>query len=498
MTAKTQHYVAVDLGAESGRVVVGIFDGAKLSLHEVHRFPTGPAHLLDSMRWDMLGFWRQIELGLSAVCSSYTRSPAAVGIDTWGVDFALLDRDGELIANPYHYRDRRTSGVMDKVCKLIPRREIFERTGIQFMPVNTLYQLYSMVAAHSAQLERAETFLMIPDLLNYWLSGEKVCEFTNATTTQLHDPRAGWSHALFEKLALPLKIMPMVVPPGTVLGPLLKDVATRTGLHDVRVIAPACHDTGSAVVGAPGSGSDWAYLSSGTWSLLGTEVRAAVLNEEAFRHNFTNEGGAAGTFRLLKNISGMWLVQECRRAWATAGSDMSYAELTELASRAPAFAAFVDPDNEVFLQPGDMPARIKAYAAQNGQTIPADPGTMVRVILESLALKYRYVLELLESVSGQHISTIHVVGGGSENRLLNQFTADATGRVVLAGPTEATAAGNILMQAIGCGKIASLTEAREVLRRSFEVASFEPASHEAWSEAYARFVCMLHGQAVSQ
>lgn len=495
--AAPQHYVAIDLGAESGRVVVGIFDSGSLRLHEVHRFRTGPTQLFSTMRWDILGFWREIESGLSAVSTAHTKSPIAIGIDTWGVDFGLLDREGELIANPYHYRDQRTSGVMEKVCNLVSRHEIFERTGIQFMPVNTLYQLYSMVSSDSAQLERAETFLMIPDLINYWLTGQKVCEYTNATTTQLHDPRGGWSRALFEKLGLPLKIMPKIVSPGTVLGSLLKNVASRTGLREVRVVAPACHDTGSAVAGTPGSGCNWAYLSSGTWSLLGVEVTEPVLHEEAFRHNFTNEGGAAGTFRFLKNISGLWLVQECRRAWAAAGKDMSYAELTEIASRARPFAALIDPDSEVFLQPGEMPARIECYIAERDQRLQLDPGTVVRTILESLALKYRYILELIEAVSGRQVSTIHIVGGGSENRLLNQFTADATGKVVMAGPTEATAVGNILMQAVACGEIGGLADAREVVRRSFEIVAYEPTAQSAWDEAYGQFVQMLHHQTLS-
>ena len=490
--AEAQYYVAIDLGAESGRLTVGVFDGEKLKLHEVYRFRTGPTYVLNTMRWDILGFWREIEGGLSAVGAELHKRPVTIGIDSWGVDFGLLDRDGELIANPYHYRDRRTSCVVDKVCHLISRREIFERTGIQFMPVNTLYQLYSMVESDSAQLRRAETFLMIPDLLNYWLTGQKASEFTNATTTQLHDPRDGWSKAIFEKLGLPLAIMPRVVPPGTVLGPLLKDVASQTGLEGVRVVASASHDTGSAVVGTPSSGANWAYLSSGTWSLLGVEVEAPVLDEQAFRYNFTNEGGPAGTFRFLKNISGLWLVQECRRAWSAAGKDISYAELTELASHARPLVAMIDPDDPIFLQPGDMPRRIESYLAQPSGVIGFDPGTTVRIILESLALKYRYVLEQIEAVSGRHINTIYIVGGGSENKLLNQFTADATGRVVFAGPTEATAVGNILMQALACGEVGSLADAREVVRRSFTIAMYEPKSRTAWDEAYGQFVQMLH------
>ncbi len=494
MSVSPQHYVAVDLGAESGRVFVGAFDGKKIALHEVHRFPTGPVYVMDSMRWDILDFYAEIETGLAAVCGLYTSSPAAIGVDTWGVDFGLLDRDGELITYPYHYRDRRTAGVMEKVCNLISRREIFEMTGIQFMPVNTLYQLYAMAVSNSAKLERAETFLMIPDILNYWLTGQKVCEFTNATTTQLHDPRRGWSDWIFEKLGLPLRIMPKVVPPGTLLGPVLAGIRSRTGLSGARVVAPACHDTASAVVAVPSCGADWAYLSSGTWSLLGVEVKAPILSEGAFRNNFTNEGGAGSTFRFLKNISGLWLVQECRRAWAASGRDFSYSELTELASHAQPFVALIDPDDQVFLQPGEMPERIESYAAQKGHGLARDPGTIIRVILESLALKYRYVLKQIESISGREIRTIHIVGGGSENRLLNQFTADATKKLVLAGPVEATALGNILMQAAGCGEIGSLTEARALVHSSFDIATYEPASTAPWDDAYERFVRMVEAE----
>lgn len=337
-------------------------------------------------------------------------------------------------------------------------------------------------------LDIARTLLMIPDLFTFWLTGVKACEFSNATTTQFYDPRRGaWATSLLERMDLPTAILPPVIQPGTIVGPLLPAVAEEVGLQ-ATVIAPACHDTGSAVAAVPAAGDDFAYISSGTWSLMGVEAPAPVITPESLAFNLTNEGGVCGTFRLLKNIMGLWLVQECRRTWAAQGRTYSYADLTAMAAASPAFGPLVEPDCHDFLAPGDMPARVRAFCTRTGQTPPETEGAIVRCALESLALKYRWVLEKLEVLTGRTLRAIHVVGGGSQNGLLCQLTADATGRPVLAGPVEATAMGNALMQALARGRIGSLAEGREVVRRSCEVTTYAPRPAAAWDDAYARFL----------
>ncbi len=482
---QTVKFLALDLGAASVRGVVGRFDGDRLELAEVHRFPNGPVRILDSLHWDVLRLFDEIKRGLARCVQEHGAELAGIGLDTWGVDFALLDRDGALLGNPYHYRDRRTDGMMEEVFRRVPREEVFELTGIQFLQLNTLYQIFSMALQESPALAAADTLLMTPDLFNFWLTGRQVSEFTIATTSQLYDPRQGtWSKALFEKLGLPFHILPEIVPPGTVLGPLLPSVAKEVGLGEVPVIAPACHDTGSAVAAVPARGRDYAYISSGTWSVMGVEVTEPIITAQSLANNFSNEGGVEGTFRFLKNIMGLWLVQECRRMWAKAGEDLSYAALTEIAAQAPPFGPIVDPDDHVFLHPGDMPAAIQAFCQRTGQPVPEDKGAIIRCALESLALKYRFTLGELESVLGRELGTIHIVGGGSQNQLLCQLTADATGRLVVAGPVEATAVGNIVMQALARGYVASLDEARQVVRRSFDVVTYEPGDVSGWDEAY--------------
>ncbi len=490
--AKAIGFLAFDLGAESGRAVLGCFDGEKLSLSEVYRFPNGPVRVLGSLYWDVLHLWSEIKHGLRLCARQGKVELVGIGVDTWGVDFALLGADDSLLGNPHHYRDPRTEGMMEEAFRRVPREEIFERTGIQFMPINTLYHLLAMAIHEAPALKLARTFLMMPDLFNFWLTGRKVCEFTDATTTQFYDPRKGtWSKLLFKKLGLPFHILPEIVPPGTVLGPLLPSVAEEVGLRKVPVIAPACHDTGSAVAAVPARGEDWAYISSGTWSLMGTEITEPIINAQSLAYNFTNEGGVCGTFRFLKNIMGLWLVQECRRTWARAGEEFSYEELTEMAACAEPFKALVDPDHPVFLRPGDMPATIKNFCERTGQPVPETKGAILRCALESLALKYRWVLERLEAMLRRRLEVIHIIGGGSRNKLLNQFTADATQRLVMAGPAEATAIGNILMQTLASGYIASLQEGREMVRRSFKMTTYEPGDPTRWDEAYTRFLTIM-------
>jgi rhamnulokinase len=494
---KTLDLLAFDLGASGGRAVLGSFDGDRLRLNEVHRFPNEPVRLPDGLHWDVLRLFAEVKRGL-ALCSEKHGRPASIGIDTWGIDFGLLDRQGALLGNPYHYRDSRTEGMFEEAFRRVPREEIFERTGIQFMRWNTLYQLLSMALARSPLLDAAATLLTMPDLLNYWLSGRAVCEFTNATTTQFYDPRAGgWAKSMLEELGIPIHFLAQVVPPGTVLGPLLSSVAEETGLDGVPVVAPACHDTGSAVAAVPAGEEDWAYISSGTWSLVGIEVREPIITPASLAANVTNEGGVAGTFRFLKNVAGLWLVQECRRAWAQHGEEYSYDDLTRMAEAAPPFSAFIDSDDPSFLSPADMPRAIADYCLRNGQTPPEGRGAIVRCALESLALKCRWVLDRIEEMRGRRIRVVHIVGGGSRSRALCQFTADASGRPVVAGPAEATATGNILVQAMALGHLSSLAEARALVRRSFDLPTYEPRHTAAWDEAYGRFLSLL-GQADGQ
>lgn len=497
---KTSDYLALDLGAESGRGMLGRFDGERLTLDEVHRFPNGPVKMLDTLHWDVPRLFDEMKTALRKANASAGRALDGVGIDTWGVDFGLVGRNDTLLANPVHYRDSRTEGVMEAALARVPRKTIYEVTGLQFLPFNTLYQLIALRQANSPLFDVAETLLMMPDLFAWLFTGERTGERTDASTTQLLNPRTGtWSHDLCKAFDLPASILPPLIDPGSVIGPLRASVAEELGIsHPISVIAPGTHDTASAVAAVPartsvpqGAPPDWAYLSSGTWSLLGVEVPRPVITAGTLRDNFTNEGGVAGTTRLLKNIMGLWLVQECRRLWARHGREWSYEELVSAASAAPAFASLVDPDHASFLFPGDMPARLAAFCKRTGQPAPEGEGGFVRCALESLALKYRWAIARLEETLGTTIRALHVVGGGSRNALLCQFTADACGIPVYAGPIEATAAGNVLLQMMARGRIASLADARAVVARSFEVTTFEPRDTAAWDAAAGRFGGLL-------
>ena len=493
MAGTTTDYLALDLGAESGRGLVGRFDGERLALDEVHRFPNGPVRMLDSLHWDVPRLFAEMKL---AIAKAATNHPGldGVGVDTWGVDFGLVGRGDTLLGNPVHYRDPRTEGMMDAAFRLVPRERIYEISGLQFLPINTLYQLLALKTSHSPLLDVAETLLMIPDLFGWLLTGRRAGERTDASTTQLLDPRSGaWSDELCEGLGLPRSILPDLIEPGTELGPLRRSVADELGIaHPLTVLVPGTHDTASAVAAVPTRGTgtnppDWCYLSSGTWSLLGAETPRPVINAATLAGNFTNEGGVAGTTRLLKNIMGLWLVQECRRTWARLGKEYSYDELIALAKQARPFATLVEPDDPTFLAPGDMPARLAAFATRTGQPVPGDEGAFVRSALESLALKYHWTIRRIESILGTTIKTVHVVGGGARNGLLCQFTADACGIPVHAGPVEATAAGNVLLQAMARGRIGSLADARMIVAASFGVDVYEPQDVAAWEDAAARF-----------
>jgi rhamnulokinase len=481
-----QRYLAFDLGAESGRAMLGTLSADRLSIEELHRFPNTPVRVSESLYWDVLRLWHEIQRGLAIAGRERKLSLSGIGVDTWGVDFALLGADGELAGNPHHYRDPRTHGIPEIVFAIVPRREVFAQTGIQFMPINSLYQFYALKLAGSPALACARTLLFTPDLLNYWLTGVARSELTIASTSQFCNPRTRtWAIDLLERLGLPTHILPEIIEPGTRLGSLLASVAEPAGLGAVPVYATGCHDTASAVAAVPAEGRDWCYISSGTWSLMGAELDAPIINERALDENLTNEIGAGGKIRFLKNIAGLWLLQECRRAWALDGTEYSYDELVRLAAEAKPFSAILNPD--AFLEPGGMPSKIAEHCRASGQAPPETPAEFTRAILESLAFRYRQVLESLESLAGRRFDVIHIVGGGSRNALLNQFVADSTGRTVVAGPGEATAIGNVLIQAMGAGELAGLAEARALVRRSFPLETYEPKAGAAWEEAYGRF-----------
>lgn len=485
-------YLAVDLGAESGRVIAGLFDGTRIRLEELHRFTNGPVAVADTLRWDVLRLWSEIQAGLAKAAARFGQAIVSVGVDTWGVDYVLLSKTGEMLGQPYHYRDPRTRGMLDQTLTRVSRGEVFSATGLQFMEINTLYQLVALRHRNPELLEVADRFLMMPDFFHWLLSGSRVVEFTNATTTQCFDAtHQNWAFDLLRKLDLPTHIFPEVIAPGTKLGTLREDVARRTGLPRLSVVAPATHDTGAAVAAVPTErtgAANWAYISSGTWSLMGVEVPQAILTQRALQLNVTNEGGIDGTYRLLKNIMGLWLVQECRRSLERHGGSYDYGTLAQMAADAPAFRAFVNPDDRDFLSPGDMPAAIRGWCQKTGQEVPDSEGQLVRCALESLALKYRMVLGWLEELTGQRIEVIHIVGGGTQNELLNQFTANACGRPVITGPIEATALGNVLVQARTSGDIGSLSEIRSVVRNSSAMKRYEPENETAWQAAYGRFV----------
>jgi rhamnulokinase len=465
------NYLAIDLGAESGRVILGSVNGNRLSLEELHRFANQPVHLPSGRYWDAFRLHHEMVEGLT-IAGRRKLAVNGIGVDTWGVDYGLIGRDGGLVDCPRCYRDERTNGVPEKLFDVVPRSEVFARTGIQIMAINTLYQLYSMRLAGSPALQSADKLLFMPDLFLYWLTGETRNEVSIASTSQFYDPKARrFDTEMLERLGIPSRILPELIEPGQRLGTLLPRLGKATGLDAVPVYATTSHDTASAVAAVPAQGDDWCYVSSGTWSLMGVELQEPVVNRKSAALNFTNEAGFGGTTRLLKNIAGLWLLQECRRDWASKGESFSYAELAKLAEEAGPAAAIVDPDD--FLQPGDMPRRIVEWCQAHSLKAPQTKGEICRVILESLATRYRQVLDGLEELIGRKIRTIHIVGGGSRNALLNRLVAAATGRRVIAGPVEATAAGNVLVQAIGAGEVKDLAAAREIVRRSFEIEVFD-------------------------
>jgi rhamnulokinase len=473
-----QVYLGIDLGAESGRVMAGAWNGRTMRVEELHRFSNGPVNVAETLRWDVLRLWTEIQNGLAAAAKRFGDAIVSVGVDTWGVDFVLLTKNGEMLGQPYHYRDARVVGMFEKAFSIVPRSEIFARTGLQFMEINTLYQLLALQRSHPELLAAADCLLMMPDFFHWCLCGSREAEFTNATTSQCFNPiKRDWAFDMLEKFGLPAHIFPKVVPPGSELGRLRESVSQRTGLGGIKVVAPPTHDTASAVAAIPTTATgrtDWAYISSGTWSLMGIETPNAVLSDRVLQLNFTNEGGVDGTFRLLKNITGLWLVQQCRKAFEARGRNFDYAELTRLAESAPGTPAIIDPDDARFANPPDMPVAIQSFCRETNQLVPETDAALVRCALESMAVKYGIVLAGLEELAGNKIDVIHIVGGGSRNPLLNQLAANRCGRTIVAGPVETTVLGNLLSQARAAGELKSLAEMRQVVRSSSELQVFEP------------------------
>jgi rhamnulokinase len=473
--------------------MLGRWEGHRFELEELHRFPNGPVQILGRLHWNHLGLWTEILVGLAKYAAYHDQAPAGIGIDTWGVDYALLDRSGSLLGNPYHYRDPGTNGMLEQAFDQVSRAEIYRVTGLQFMQINTLIQLFSRGLADDPQLDAAETFLMTPDLFHYWLTGTKAVEYTIASTSQMLDARTRqWATPLLQQLGIPTDFLPPLIQPASHLGDLRPDIASAVGMAGpVPVIASATHDTANAVAAVPDLDEHSAYISCGTWSLMGAEVLEPVINDRSLTLNFTNEGGVAGTIRLLKNMTGLWLLQESRRQWQQEGLDHSWDELVALAERAEPFRSLIDPDHPSFASPGDMPAAIRDFCQRSGQPAPDSPGAIVRCCLESLALKSRWLLESLESLLGRRLETLRIVGGGSQNRLLNQFTANACQRPVVAGPVEATALGNIMVQAIAMGHLANLADGRQAIAASVERERYDPQPSSAWQDAYGRLLDLL-------
>ncbi len=472
MTAK--RVIAIDLGATSGRVMQVSYDGKSLHLDELHRFPNNPVTANSTLYWDALRLWHEIQVGIKAVPAG----AASIGVDAWGVDYALLDRDGRLLANPVHYRDASSEGMMDWVFERVPRRELYQRTGLQMMSPNGIWRLAGLARYNSPLLGAAHTYLTIADLFNYWMTGSKTCEYTHVSTHQIYNPHTSdWDFELLQKLGVPTGMFGEIVQPGTHLGEY----------NGIPVIASASHDTASAVVAVPTTTKNFAYNSSGTWSLLGLELDKPVINDAAYAANATNEGGVNGTIRFLKNIAGMWLIEQSRATWHEQGQDYEYGQLAAMAETAKPFQSFFDPDADDFYPPGDMPGRIRAYCKRTGQPVPESVAEVVRSIYESLALKYRFVLEHLIAVAGQKVDLMHIIGGGSRSALLCQMTANAIGRPVVAGPAEATALGNAIVQLVALGEFKDIAEARELLSRSEGMATYQPTGMAGWNRAYDHF-----------
>jgi rhamnulokinase len=486
---KELNMLAFDFGASSGRGLLGRFNGSRLEVEEIHRFSNDPVDVAGHTYWDVLRLYWEMQQGLLKFANSKQGSVASIGIDTWGVDFGLLDKSGNLLGNPYHYRDVRTEGMFEEAFKRVPKEEIFNRTGIAFQKFNTLYQILSMQLNSPEVLERASTMLFMPDLLTYFLTGEKKTEFTEATTSQMLDAATGkWSRELLKELGIPDHFLTEIDYPGEVRGKVKGNIADFLGIDQAPVIAVATHDTGSAVAAVPALEGNYAFLSSGTWSLMGVVVDKPIVNEYTLKWNYTNEGCVGGKYRLLKNIMGMWIFNECKREWDRRGEVHSFRELDQMAEKSTPFLAFIDPDNDLFYNAGNMPEKVQKYCQQTGQTVPQTKGEIVRCIFESLALKYRWSFEKLEEILGHSLDVLHMVGGGIKNKMVNQYTANVLKKPVICGPIEATAIGNLMVQAMALGEVRDQEEIRQVVKDSFPTEDYLPKDTDAWDDAYERYL----------
>lgn len=482
--------LAFDFGASSGRAIIGDFSDGKISLKEVHRFPNDPVEIRGTLYWDALRLFHEIKQGI--LKAHHEGGFDSIGIDTWGVDFGLLDKDGRLLENPVHYRDTRTDNIPEEVFKILPKEEIYKRTGNQIMSINTIFQLYYLAKYRPEILERADKMLLIPDLFAYFLTGEKTVEYTHASTTQLLNfETKDWDFELIEKLGIPKHIFPKIVKPGEKKGMVSDEICKELGIKSVPVYAIGSHDTASAVLAVPTQKEDFIYVSCGTWSLFGTETDIPYINEKSIKYNLTNEGGFGGKIRFLKNIMGLWLIQEARRQWIREGQDVSYADLEKDAVAEKGFVSFIDSDYDTFAKPGNMPEFVRDYCKMTNQPVPENRGQVMRTIYESLALKYRKAFNDIIDVTGKSYDVIHIVGGGTKDRLLCQMTADACNTTVVAGPIEATALGNVAAQLIASGDIKDMWQAREIIRNSEATKTFSPKSPVEWDEAYKKYINVI-------
>ena len=488
---KQKHFLAFDLGASSGRAILGTLDREILSLTEIHRFTNQMQLIRGHYFWNIFSLFNELKSGLQKCIKDHGIQPLSVSVDTWGVDFVHLDKTGMILSLPFAYRDSRTNTAMEDLFRIVPRKEVYRQTGIQFMQFNTLFQLYSMVREENPLVKITDRILFMPDALNYLFSGVAATEFSIASTSQMIIPgRCAWQKGLLQAVGIPDQFLGKIILPGTKIGVLTKDIAEETGSLQIPVIAVAGHDTASAVAAVPAENANFAYISSGTWSIFGIENPEPIISDKTEIMNFTNEGGVEGTTRFLKNIMGMWLIQECRRIW-TGKVTYTWDEMVGMAKKSRPFKFLIDPDDSGFLNPGDMPGAIDRYCERTGQGKPASHAEIVRCIYDSLALKYRYTLDQIRSVSSRPIEKIHIIGGGANNLFLNQLTANVTGIPVVAGPAEATATGNMLMQARAMGMIASLGEMRQMVRKSFDLVTFTPEPVMDGDDVYERFCKMV-------
>ncbi|MEA1877844.1 MAG: rhamnulokinase [Bacteroidota bacterium] len=491
---QTYHFLAFDLGASSGRAILGSLANKKITLKEIHRFENQMILREEHYYWDIESLFSEIKFGLKKCINQEGITPHCMGIDTWGVDFGLLDYTGQLSGNPFAYRDSLTDSAIDEVMEKIPGESLYQKTGIQFMQFNSLFQLWSLKKRHPDRLLSADKVLFMPDLLSFFLTGVSYSEYTIASTSQMLNPdKARWDMALLHQLGLPTHLLEEIVEPGTVIGSIKPELQAELGIGPIPVAAVAAHDTASAIAAIPAKGKDWAYLSSGTWSLLGIELDKPCLTKEAYEAAFTNEGGVDSTIRFLKNITGLWLLSECKKIWDQ-DKNYSYADLTMLSKSAPAFASLVDPDDPQFSNPKNMISSIRNYCLDTNQQVPESVAEISRCIFESLALKYKSTLDKLLKVTGRTVNRIHLIGGGSMNHILCQYTANATRLEVIAGPTEGAALGNILMQARSLGIIDSLAEMREIVANNVETKTYLPDNQKEWNEAFTRFLTIISTQ----